>query len=54
VTQTHIEADDVQGRLAALGLNEGKLTEIVRRGNVAFASCTPNDPPSTPVSLRGR
>lgn len=48
MTQTHIDADDVQSRLAALGLDEGKLTEIVRRGYVAFASCTPNDPPLYP------
>ena len=46
--QTHIEVSDVYGRLAELGLAETKLAEIVRRGYVAFASCTPNDPPLYP------
>lgn len=46
--QTHIEASDVHSRLTELGLEETKLAEIVRRGYVAFASCTPNDPPLFP------
>lgn len=45
MTQTLIEARDVDNRLAALGLEAGRLKEIVRRGYVTFASSTPNDPP---------
>lgn len=46
--QTHVDASDVNARLAELGLEETRLSEIVRRGYVAFASCTPNDPPFYP------
>jgi hypothetical protein len=46
--QTHIDPSDVNARLAALGLEETRLAEIVRRGYVAFASCTRNDPPLFP------
>lgn len=46
--QTHFEHSDVESRLALLGLAEDRLTEIVKRGYVAFASCTPNDPPLFP------
>lgn len=47
---THVYAEDgaIEDRLAQLGLEEDQLTEIVRRGYVAFASCTPNDPPLYP------
>lgn len=48
MTKTLIQADDVQDRLAALGLDAERLTDIVRRGYVAFASSTPNDPPLYP------
>jgi hypothetical protein len=48
VVLTRVDADDVNTRLADLGLNEVQLAEIVRRGYVAFASCTPNDPPLYP------
>lgn len=46
--QIHVELGDVNTRLAELGLEETRLAEIVRRGYVAFASCTPNDPPLYP------
>ncbi|AMP74354.1 hypothetical protein RALBFv3_09370 [Ralstonia solanacearum] len=46
--QTHFEHHDVESCLARLGLEEGRLAEIVKRGYVAFASCTPNDPPLYP------
>lgn len=48
MTQIHVEVGDVDGRLVQLGLEEARLAEIVRRGYVAFASCTPNDPPLYP------
>ena len=48
MTQTHIDTGDVDSRLAQLGLEESRLAEIVKRGYVAFASCTPNDPPLFP------
>lgn len=48
MTQTYFELDEVDSRLAELGLDESRLAEIVRRGYVAFASCTPNDPPLYP------
>lgn len=48
MTQAYVEARDVEGRLAQLGLKEDRLAEIVLRGFVAFASCTPNDPPLYP------
>lgn len=48
MTQIYVEASDVEGRLAQLGLKEDRLAEIVLRGFVAFASCTPNDPPLCP------
>ncbi|CAN7336205.1 hypothetical protein LJR029_005734 [Caballeronia sp. LjRoot29] len=48
MTHTHIEAGDIGSRLTQLGLNEVRLAEIVKRGYVAFASCTPNDPPLFP------
>lgn len=35
-------------RLAELGLEEGRLAEVVARGYVAFASCTPNHPSQYP------
>lgn len=46
--QTHFEHHDVSNRLAQLGLDEVKLAEIVKRGYLAFANCTPNDPPLFP------
>lgn len=48
VIQMHIEPGAVADRLAALGLEEGPLRDIVKMGYVAFASCTPNDPPLFP------
>jgi hypothetical protein len=48
VTQTYVDTSEVQSRLNQLGLDEKKLTEIVRRGYIAFASCTRNDPPFYP------
>jgi len=38
----------VQDRLAELGLDEETLREAVRRGHLAFVSCTPNHPPAMP------
>lgn len=43
--QIYVVNVDVESRLAALGLEEARIAEIVRRGYVAFASCTLNDPP---------
>ncbi|GKS98827.1 hypothetical protein AVKW3434_05585 [Acidovorax sp. SUPP3434] len=48
MTQVYMGAGAIDDRLAQLGLEESKLAEIVRRGYVAFASCTPNDPPLYP------
>lgn len=48
MTQIYAEDGAIEDRLAQLGLEEDRLTEIVRRGYVAFASCTPNDPPLYP------
>lgn len=48
MTMTHVETEAVDRRLAQLGLEEARLAEIVKRGYVAFASCTPNDPPLYP------
>lgn len=48
MTQTHIDTGEVDNRLAQLGLEETRLGEIVKRGYVAFASCTPNYPPLYP------
>jgi hypothetical protein len=42
------EADDVQGRLGQMGLDEKALADVVRRGYIAFISCTANDPPLYP------
>jgi len=48
MTQIYMDADAIDDRLAQMGLEENRLTEIVRRGYLAFASCTPNDPPLYP------
>lgn len=48
MTQIYAEAGDIDSRLTQLGLEESKLADIVRRGYLAFASCTPNDPPLYP------
>lgn len=48
MTQIYKAVDEIDNRLAQLGLEEDRLTEVVRRGYVAFASCTPNDPPLFP------
>jgi hypothetical protein len=48
VIQTYVNPNDVSSRLDALGLEEAQLADIVRRGYVAFISCTPNDPPLYP------
>lgn len=42
------DVEDVQARLAELGLEEGALAEVVRRGFIAFVSCTANHPPLYP------
>ncbi len=44
----HQEAADVDRRLAELGLNPAALAVILRRGWLAYASCTKNDPPLFP------
>lgn len=46
--QIHMRADEVNDRLAQLGVAEDRLLDIVRRGYIAFASCTQNDPPLYP------
>lgn len=46
--QVHMEASAVGQRLQSLGLDEESITDVVRRGYVAFASCTANDPPLFP------
>ena len=38
------EPGDVRTRLAELGLDEESLKDAVRRGQLAFLSCTPNHP----------
>lgn len=48
MAQVLFQGGDVQTRLAQLGLDEAALTEIVKRGYLAFASCTVNDPPLYP------
>lgn len=44
----HREPDEVRQRLAELGLDEEPLKDAVRRGQLAFLSCTPNHPPQFP------
>jgi hypothetical protein len=51
MTKTYVDILDSQTRLAELGVEEEPLIEVVRRGYVAFASCTPNDPPLAPGFL---
>lgn len=52
-------ADDVEKRLGALGLNSETLVEAARRGLSAFAACTPHHPRNFPAlaswaeSMRG-
>jgi len=46
--QIHAEAAQVQDRLTQLGLEQEPIADIVRRGYLAFASCTPNHPPMFP------
>lgn len=48
MTLTHVKPYAVEDRLSQLGLNAEGLGETVRRGYVAFISCTPNDPPLFP------
>lgn len=48
MTQIYARTEEIDGRLVQLGLEESRLAEIVRRGYIAFASCTPNDPPLYP------
>lgn len=43
-----VDAWDVQSRLAELGLEERPLQDCVRRGYLAFITCTPNHPPLIP------
>jgi len=42
------EPGDVRQRLAELGLEEEALKDAVRRGQLAFVSCTANHPPQFP------
>jgi hypothetical protein len=42
------EPRDVRRRLAGLDLEEEALRDAVRRGQLAFLSCTPNHPPPYP------
>jgi hypothetical protein len=42
------ELGDIRPRLAELGLDEESLKETVRRGQLAFISCTANHPPQFP------
>jgi hypothetical protein len=42
------EPADVRSRLAELNLEEEALKDAVRRGQLAFLSCTPNHPPQFP------
>lgn len=42
------EASDVHSRLAELGLQEVALQDCVRRGYLAFITCTANHPPLIP------
>ena len=42
------EPGDVRERLSELGLEEEPLKDAVRRGQLAFLSCTPNHPPPFP------
>ncbi|MDP9359467.1 MAG: hypothetical protein M3R02_30110 [Chloroflexota bacterium] len=44
----HPEPEDVESRLAALGLTERVLLEAVREGLLAWASCTPHHPLNFP------
>jgi hypothetical protein len=46
-----IEPRDVRSRLAELGLEEEPLQEVVRRGYLAFITCTPNHPRLIPGIL---
>lgn len=46
--QTYVDASEVHARLDALGLEEAQLADIVKRGYLAFISCTPNHPPLYP------
>lgn len=48
MTLTHFQPHAVDDRLSQLGLKAERLGETVRRGYVAFISCTPNDPPLFP------
>lgn len=44
----HVYHHAVASRLAELGLEEGPLRDVVRRGYLAFISCTANHPPFIP------
>jgi hypothetical protein len=43
-----IEPDEVEARLAALGLDRRTVVGAVERGEAARNTCTANDPPATP------
>ena len=43
-----LNVNEVGDRLAELGLEETRIAEVVRRGYIAFISCTANDPPLYP------
>lgn len=42
------EPQDIVSRLGELGLEQEALKDAVRRGQLAFLSCTPNHPPQFP------
>lgn len=45
-------SDDIDARLSELGLEEGVVTQAVLAGQAAMDSCTENDAPSIPGTLR--
>lgn len=44
-----VESSDVRNRLAELGLEEEPLRDVVRRGYLAYITCTANHPPLIPA-----
>lgn len=44
----HVETWDVNKHLAELGLDQEGLRDVVRRGQLAYISCTANHPPMVP------
>lgn len=48
-TTVHVQPEEVSIRLADLGVNEDALRDAVKRGQLAFASCTENHPRMFPA-----